>query len=198
MLSRMIFSALVDADQLDTEDFYRRAEGKPESERGRWRSLPKLKQALVQCMAKKVAEAALPSEHPGQDKVNAERASILAAARLRALDAQGLFSLTVPTGGGKTLASLTFALDHAVRHGLDHVIYVIPFTSIIEQTAKVFRGALGPDLASHIIEHHSAFREDEALNAMQMAGRPLTRGRGLKRPRPALCASSTMSPALLT
>ena len=168
-LTRMIFSALVDADRLDTEEFYRKAEGKPESERGQWRSLPVLKQALDQYMAKKVAEVALPSEHPGQNKVNVERASILTAARLRALDAQGLFSMTVPTGGGKTLASLTFALDHAVAHGLDRVIYVIPFTSIIEQTAKVFRDALWPDLAGHIIEHHSAFREDEALTAMEWA-----------------------------
>jgi CRISPR-associated endonuclease/helicase Cas3 len=168
-LTRMIFSALVDADRLDTEDFYNEAEGRQPSQRGHWRPLPELKRALDQFMDKKAADAAQLTESQGQSSVNIERAKILAAARQRAMDAQGLFSLTVPTGGGKTLASLTFALDHAAKYELDRVIYVIPFTSIIEQTAKVFRDALGPDLAGHIIEHHSAFREDEALDAMQSA-----------------------------
>jgi CRISPR-associated endonuclease/helicase Cas3 len=76
--------------------------------------------------------------------------------------------LTVPTGG-KTLPSLTFALDPGVRHGLGRVIYVIPFASIIEQTAGVFHGALGRELAGHVIEHHSAFREDEVIRALEKA-----------------------------
>ena len=164
LLTRMLFSALVDADRIDTETFYAEAE-KSELPRGNWQPLLHLKRQLDAHMLQLTARAGQSASAAGQRAVNAERARILAAARTRAVEPPGLFSLTVPTGGGKTLASLTFALDHAVKHGLDRVIYVIPFTSIIEQTATVFRDALGP-LADHVLEHHSAFREDEALDAL--------------------------------
>jgi CRISPR-associated endonuclease/helicase Cas3 len=160
VLVRMLFSALIDADRLDTEAFYAKAEQR-RVKRGDWQLLPRLKEQLDRFMAAKAAEA-MPSP------VNSERAWILGAARMKAADEPGLFSLTVPTGGGKTLASLTFGFDHAVKYGLDRVIYVIPFTSIADQTATVFREALGP-LADHVIEHHSAFREDEALRQLERA-----------------------------
>ena len=150
---RMLFSALIDADRLDTEGFYLGSENRT-SLRGGWEPdvLDRLKKRLNAYLAD------LASTKPATD-VNAARAEILARARAMAAERPGLFSLTVPTGGGKTLSSLSFALEHAVTHELHRIIYVIPFTSIIEQTASVFRDAFGADLAHNVIEHHSAYRE---------------------------------------
>ncbi|MFK8250635.1 CRISPR-associated endonuclease Cas3'' [Ancylobacter terrae] len=146
-LIRMLFSCLVDADFLATEQFYAEAARQP-VERGNHTGIAELRERLRVFMAEKRATApATP--------LNTLRAEILDHAGARAGLAPGLFSLTVPTGGGKTLASLSFALDHAVRHGLRRVIYVIPYTSIIEQTADVFREALGSE--GDILEHHASF-----------------------------------------
>jgi len=154
-LTRMLFSCLVDADFLETEAFYARAQGEP-VERGGHTSLLVLRERLQRHMAARMA-GSVPTP------VNALRARVLDHAVRKAALAPGLFTLTVPTGGGKTLASLSFALEHAVRHGMDRVIYVIPYTSIIEQTAEVFRTAL--DARDDVLEHHASFDWERAAGA---------------------------------
>lgn len=150
---RMLYSCLVDADFLDTESAITPEKA---AQRSGYPDLGILHEAFNAFMARKTAAA-----KPGT--VNEQRAKVLAACRKAALQDQGIFSLTVPTGGGKTLSSLAFALDHAARHSLRRVIYVIPYTSIIEQTAEVFREALGADLAHAVIEHHASAEEKTAL-----------------------------------
>jgi len=168
--TRMLFSALVDADFLETEAFYDRVKGRAR-ERGWSGTLNDLAAVL---------DAHLASFGPPTSPINTLRAEILAHVRAQAARSPGLFRLTVPTGGGKTLTSLAFALDHARRHGLARVIYVIPYTSIVEQTAAVFREALKDDDA--VLEHHSNFdweglddpREGERLKlATQNWDRPV-------------------------
>lgn len=152
LLIRMVFSCLVDADFLDTEAFYAKAEGKP-VHRSSPISIDQLN-ATLKAHFEQLNGKARPSA------INGERQRILNYVRGQASLPPGLFSLTVPTGGGKTLTSLAFGLEHAVTHGLRRLIYVIPFTSIVEQTAQVFREALGPLGGDAVLEHHSAFEDD--------------------------------------
>ena len=171
-LVRMIFSALVDADFLDTEAYYAADEGKPIS-RGAHPALAELQKRLEAQLSDLGKDRSGGKTSP----INSLRSEVLGHARKQAAQPPGLFTLTVPTGGGKTLTSLAFALDHALRHGLERVIYVIPYMSIIEQTAAVFRAAVregDEDPADFIVEHHSTFDEDqisrrEARNKLRLA-----------------------------
>ena len=158
--TRMLFSCLVDADRLDTGAYYDLVERRqlPAERRDPKIQLTELRARLDVHLASLATEA-LKEVDAGRQAVNEQRAQILAHVRAKAKERSGLFSLTVPTGGGKTLTSLAFALDHAIKNGLDRVIYVIPFTSIIEQTAEVFREAL-IDGGEAVLEHHSAFDWD--------------------------------------
>lgn len=141
---RMLFSCLVDADFLDTEAFM---DDRRTSLRGGYADIPALRAAYERHMTASFAVADTP--------VRRLRGEIRDACIARATEAPGLFSMTVPTGGGKTLASLGFALHHAERHSLRRIIYVIPYTSIIEQTADVFRGVFEGIEPAPVIEHHS-------------------------------------------
>lgn len=155
-LSRMIFSCLVDADRLDTEKFCQVAEKKPLSARGEYPNLTELKTQFDQ---------SLNAFQQNDRDINQKRSTILSTVRHNAKTLEaGLFSLTVPTGGGKTLTSMAFALDHAEKHQKRRIIYVIPFTSIIEQNADVFRKQFGENHQHAIIEHHSAFNDAEIKN----------------------------------
>jgi CRISPR-associated endonuclease/helicase Cas3 len=149
MFTRMVFSSLVDADFLRTEAFI-----SPEAAklRPKWPEdlLPKMEHALQEYLA----GFGCPITH-----VDTQRNLVRTACESAATLPPGFFDLTVPTGGGKTLSSLLFAVRHAMQHGLRRIIYAIPFTSIIEQNADVFRSvfktlsdAIGQDI---VLEHHS-------------------------------------------
>lgn len=150
---RMLFSCLVDADFLATERFM-----KPEQATQRAARRPSLDELL-----QRLNGSLERFNHSSPDTpVNQRRREVLEACRSKAELPPGLFSLNVPTGGGKTLSSLAFALNHARCHSLRRVIYAVPFTSIIEQTAKQFRDALG-DLRDAVLEHHSGVDAECAM-----------------------------------
>jgi CRISPR-associated endonuclease/helicase Cas3 len=141
---RMLFSCLVDADFLDTETFLN-----PEKNRLRvdGPEIDLLRQKLNAFMEEKQRTAP-------PTKLNQIRAHVLRQCRARAAGEPGIYTLTVPTGGGKTLSSLAFALEHAHQKNKRRVIYAIPYTSIIEQTADVFRKVF-KELPGAVLEHHS-------------------------------------------
>lgn len=145
---KMLYSCLVDADFLDTEAFM------APNQRQEYDSMP----VLLARLEEKIAPW-----FPPKTELNIYRCRILRQCLVCGPQPQGLFSLTVPTGGGKTVASLAFAIRHAVEHGMQRIIYVIPYTSIIEQNAQVFRELLGE---KNVIEHHSGvcFDEDAELS----------------------------------
>ncbi len=144
---RMLFSCLVDADYLDTEQFMQPEQA---ARRRQYDSMETLKERFDTYMESLTAGATV-------SFINEKRAAILSRCREMAEKLPGFFSLTVPTGGGKTLASMAWALLHAVRHEKDRIIIVIPYTSIIVQTAAVLRDIFG---AENVVEHHSHLQPD--------------------------------------
>ena len=154
---RMLYSCLVDADFLDTERFM--SNGMIQRDSGECMEvlLEKLKDRISKWLVNR-----------DDTTVNGRRSEILRNCLEQGKAPKGLFQLTVPTGGGKTVASLAFALQHAVEHHMDRVIYVIPYTSIIEQNAQVFREILGNE---NVLENHSNvdYEISEDFKPMQLA-----------------------------
>jgi CRISPR-associated endonuclease/helicase Cas3 len=139
----MLYSCLVDADSLDAEHF----ESPDRSDaRGDWPTLEQMESRLANFV----------DGLPRDGAVNAVRWQVREEVMRHAGDVPGFFSLTVPTGGGKTLTSLSFSLAHARANGMRRVIYAIPYLSIIEQTADTFREAVGDG----VLEHHSNLDPD--------------------------------------
>ena len=146
-ITRMLFSSLVDADRLDTERFMspqKYAQRKLNS------TIHELKEALDRHLEILSAKSA--------GKLNKIRSDIQNFCRECTTENSGFFSLTVPTGGGKTLSSMVWALNYALKHNKKRIIIAIPFTSIIVQTAAVLKEIFGED---NVIEHHSALNEEK-------------------------------------
>jgi len=156
---RMLFSCLVDADFLDTEHYM-------QEEVSAYRTGFNTIERLLFQFDSYMASLKNKADKSGLSSVNQIRNQVLSDCRSAAQLTPGLFSLTVPTGGGKTLASLGFALEHAYRYFKKRIIYVIPYTSIIEQTADVFREVFGDD---QVIEHHSNFDSDYQSQKIRLA-----------------------------
>ena len=147
--TRMLFSCLVDADYLDTETFMR---GSPP---------PRGSDVTVDELLARLENYITRWQTPDSELNRTRRRILRACLEAGETQAPGLFTLTVPTGGGKTISSLAFALRHAAQFGKSRVIYVIPYTSVIEQTADTFRKVLGEEA---VLEHHSNvdFGDDES------------------------------------
>ena len=153
-LTRMVFSTLVDADWLETENYM--TGGK--ITRGEYDNIENLCQRFNEFLHQ--------FDTP-QNAINQKRSETLKACLEKSAEPQGIFTLQVPTGGGKTLASMAFALNHALRHGLKRIIYVIPFTSIIEQNAEVIKNCLGSE---NVLEHHSTFDWEQVKRRANLDG----------------------------
>ncbi|MBI5753243.1 MAG: CRISPR-associated helicase Cas3' [Hydrogenophilales bacterium] len=148
---RMLFSTLVDADYLDTDAHF---EGDASGKRYR-PSGPELDASNALKLVLENIKQTQANATASLDVLNVRR-SLLKACLQSAERDSGLFTLTAPTGSGKTLAMLAFALAHAVKHGLDRIIMVIPYLTITEQTARAYRDILAPIFGKeYVLEHHS-------------------------------------------
>ncbi len=158
--TRMLFSCLIDADRTCTEAF---CDPEQAEQRKQGRPTLDIMAEHLRSYLDTLQSTSAPTE------VNRWRRHVLEQCRSAATLDPGFFSLQVPTGGGKTLSSLAFALDHARMNGLQRVIVAIPFTSIIEQTADAYRRALGGQAEQALVEHHTNVQPEHETRASQLA-----------------------------
>jgi CRISPR-associated endonuclease/helicase Cas3 len=164
LFTRMIFSCLVDADFLATEAFMNPFQAKTRNQ-----TPDSALREISRLIDAEIDNFGIPTP---DDTVNFQRRRVVENCRSAAKQSAGIFSLTVPTGGGKTLSSLSFALRHACAHGQQRVIYVVPFTSIIEQNAEVIREILAPLQSASftpLIEHHSSLSPEKESTQSRLA-----------------------------
>ncbi len=149
LLVRYLFSCLIDADRLDTANFFESPEQAKCRQLGKYIGW----EPLINRLDRKLNSFAAEKE------IDRIRADVSNRCLEKSKKPKGLFTLTVPTGGGKTLASLRFALHHAQKHKLDRIIYVVPYTSIIDQNADEVRNILEDSYlnkrGSVVLEYHS-------------------------------------------
>ncbi|WP_353564967.1 CRISPR-associated endonuclease Cas3'' [Haloferula sargassicola] len=162
--TRLLFSGLVDADFLATESFMNSRQTSARN------SVPdQALEKIADLVRAHIDSLGVPNL---EDTVNLQRKAVVDDCIQASVEMPGLFTLTVPTGGGKTLSSLLFALLHAIANGQTRVIFVVPFTSIIEQNAEVIREIVAP-LQTHtftpLIEHHSALSPDKETEQSRLA-----------------------------
>lgn len=148
--TKMLFSCLIDADRINSADFET-----PENKQ--YRDV-----AIDWTIPMQRLESAIKVLN-GEKDIDELRRDISDACKKRAEDKQGIYTLTVPTGGGKTYASLRYALHHAQKHQLDRIIYIIPFTSIIEQNAEAIREVIecSQDDFPWVLEQHSNLEPEQ-------------------------------------
>lgn len=141
-LSRILFSCLVDADYLNTEAFMNEAESRLRGSHTPLTSLASVLKTYIERLQHDAADTG----------VNRVRRLVQERCSMMSAQPKGFFSLTVPTGGGKTLSSMLWAMRHAVCHGMKRIIIAIPYTSIIVQTASILKQIFGEE---NVLEHHS-------------------------------------------
>lgn len=154
-LSRMLFSCLVDADFLDTEKFM---DNKSYLLRGNYNSISELRTKLETYLHSFITVQS--------SEINKLRSIVQLKCKNNSDLPSGIFELTVPTGGGKTIASIIWAINHALYRGKQRIIIVIPYTSIIVQTAHILRNIFGPE---NVLEHHSVASEDKMNDRTRLA-----------------------------
>ncbi|MBD2848152.1 CRISPR-associated helicase Cas3' [Paenibacillus sp. IB182496] len=169
LLTKFVFSALIDADRTNTRLFEEGASSaapEPEAAEARRMRFQSYYDKLMQHMASYL------EREDADSRINRLRREMSAQCEQFAERASGIYSLSIPTGGGKTLASFRYALRHAMRTDKHHIVYVIPYTTIIEQNADEIRRIIEDD--AHLLEHHSNVVQDEREDDEYLDGLPGT------------------------